>query len=49
MPAFFRKKNRPSQKTVMKDRQVASRRVHIERAISLAKIFKNSQTAYEQH
>ena len=40
IPTFFRKKNRLSNKTVKADRQIASKRVHIERVIGLAKTFK---------
>jgi len=40
IPAFFRKKNRLSQATVMKDRKIASKRVHVERSIGLAKTYK---------
>jgi hypothetical protein len=40
IPTFFRKRNRFSQKTVMRDRKIASKRVHVERAIGLAKTFK---------
>jgi hypothetical protein len=40
IPTFFLKRNRFSQKTVMRDRKIASKRVHVERAIGLAKTFK---------
>jgi len=40
MPHFFQKKNRLSNATVLKDRKVASKRVHIERVIGLAKTYK---------
>ena len=40
MPTFFKKKNRMSTATVMKDRKIASKRVHIERIIGLAKTYK---------
>lgn len=40
IPSFFKKKNRLSYETVLKDRKVASKRVHIERVIGLAKTFK---------
>ncbi|XP_048255705.1 uncharacterized protein LOC124115319 [Haliotis rufescens] len=40
MPTFFSKKNRMSGKTVMRDRKISSKRVHIERIIGLAKTFK---------
>ena len=40
MPHFFKKKNRMSNDTVLKDRKVASKRVHIERVIGLAKTYK---------
>ncbi len=37
---FFRKKNRMSGASVMKDREGASKRVHVERVIGLAKTYK---------
>lgn len=40
IPTFFSKKNRLSGNTVMNDRKIASKRVHIERIIGLAKTFK---------
>ena len=40
IPTFFKRKNRLSHNTVMKDRRIASKRVHIERIIGLAKTFK---------
>ncbi|XP_076109162.1 uncharacterized protein LOC143078039 [Mytilus galloprovincialis] len=40
IPTFFRKKNRMTCKSVMKDRKISSKRVHIERIIGLAKTFK---------
>lgn len=40
IPTFFSKKNRLSSSTVLKDRKIASKRVHIERIIGLAKTFK---------
>ena len=40
IPSFFRKKNRLSGKTVISDRKIASKRVHIERIIGLAKTYK---------
>lgn len=40
IPTFFRKKNRMSASTVLKDRRIASKRVHVERIIGLAKTFK---------
>lgn len=40
MPSFFHKKNRLSGGTVLKDRKIASKRVHIERLIGLAKTYK---------
>ena len=39
-PEFFKKKNRLSNETVLKDRKIASERIHIERIIGLAKTFK---------
>ena len=43
IPSFFKKKNRLSGETVMSDRKIASKRVHIERIIGLAKTFKMLQ------
>ena len=40
IPAFFKKQNRMSHDTVMKDRKIASKRAHIERVIGLGKSFK---------
>ncbi|CAC5413894.1 unnamed protein product [Mytilus coruscus] len=40
IPTFFRKKNRMTCKSVMKDRKISSKRVHIERIKWLAKTFK---------
>ncbi len=40
IPTFFRKKNRMSGATVMRDRKVSSKRVHVERVIGLAKTYK---------
>lgn len=40
IPTFFKKKNRMTGETVMKDRKIASKRVHIERIIGLAKTYK---------
>lgn len=40
VPTFFKKKNRMSGKIVMKDRQISSKRVHIERLIGLGKTYK---------
>ena len=40
IPTFFKKTNRLSGKVVMKDRKIASKRVHIERIIGLGKTFK---------
>ena len=40
IPTFFKKKNRMSNETVIKDRKIASKRVHIERIIGLAKTYK---------
>ena len=37
---FFKKKNRMSNMAVIKDRKKASKRVHVERAIGLAKTYK---------
>ena len=40
IPTFFRKKNRMTGKTVLKDRAISSKRVHIERIIGLVKTYK---------
>lgn len=40
IPTFFKKKNRISGDIVMKDRKIASKRVHIERLIGLAKTYQ---------
>lgn len=40
IPTFFRKRNRMDSKTVLRDRRIASKRVHIERIIGLAKTYK---------
>lgn len=40
IPTFFKKKNRMSGDTVRNDRKIASKRVHIERIIGLAKTYK---------
>lgn len=40
IPEFFKKKNRMSGQAVAKDRKIASKRVHVERIIGLAKTFK---------
>ena len=40
IPTFFKKKNRLSNATVLKDRKIARKRVHIERVIGLAKTYK---------
>ena len=40
IPTFFRKKNRMSGKTVVKDRKISSKRVHVERIIGLGKTYK---------
>ena len=40
IPTFFHKKNRLSGGTVMKDRKIASKRVHVERIIGLSKTYK---------
>lgn len=40
IPTFFRKINRLSGATVLRDRKIASKRVHIERVIGLAKTYK---------
>jgi len=40
VPTFFRKRNRFGHRTVIRDRKIASKRVHVERAIGLAKTYK---------
>ena len=40
VPAFFKKKNKIKAKTVVSDRKLASKRVHIERIIGLGKTYK---------
>ena len=40
IPTFMRKKNRLSGMTVIKDKKIASKRIHIERLIGLAKTYK---------
>lgn len=40
IPTFFRKKNRMSGETVVRDRKISSKRVHIERIIGLGKTYK---------
>ncbi len=40
IPSFFKKKNRMSGQMIMNDRKIASKRVHIERIIGLAKTYK---------
>ena len=40
IPAFFKKQNRINSSTVVSDRKLASKRVHIERLIGLAKTYK---------
>jgi hypothetical protein len=35
IPTFFRKRNRMDSKTVLRDRRIASKRVHVERIIGL--------------
>ena len=40
IPTFFKKKNRISNHTVLRDIKISSKRVHIERLIGLAKTFK---------
>ena len=40
IPAFFKKQNRICSSTVVSDRKLASKRVHIERIIGLAKTYK---------
>ena len=39
IPTLFRKKNRMSAGTVLKERKIASKRVHVERIIGLAKTY----------
>ena len=40
IPTFFRKKNKMSGETVIRDRKISSKRVHVERIIGLAKTYK---------
>lgn len=40
IPTFFKKKNRMGGKSVLHDRKIASKRVHVERIIGLAKTYK---------
>lgn len=40
IPTFFKKKNRMNGQTVLRDRRISSKRVHIERIIGLAKTMK---------
>ena len=40
IPTFFSKKNQMTGKSVLRDRKIASKRVHVERFIGLAKTFK---------
>ena len=40
IPTFFRKKNRLTSKSVLRDRRILSKRVHVERIIGTAKTFK---------
>lgn len=40
IPTFFRKKNRLAGETVLKDRRIASKRVHVERVIGCAKTYR---------
>lgn len=40
IPTFLKKKNRMSYSTIIEDRKISSKRVHIERIIGLAKTFK---------
>ena len=44
IPTFFRKKNRLSGAAVCKDQKIASKRVHIERIIGLAKTYRTLST-----
>ena len=44
IPTFVKKNNRLSNKAVMHDRKVASKRVHVERVIGLAKTYKILKT-----
>ena len=49
IPTFFRKKNRISSQTVLKDRKLASKRVHVERITGLAKTFKILTSPLSKH
>ncbi|XP_061167395.1 uncharacterized protein LOC133176262 [Saccostrea echinata] len=44
IPSFFKKQNRMSGKTVLRDRKISSKRVHIERLIGLGKTYKILKT-----
>ncbi|XP_062587737.1 uncharacterized protein LOC134249389 [Saccostrea cucullata] len=44
IPSFFKQKNRMSGKTVLRDRKISSKRVHIERLIGLGKTYKILKT-----
>ncbi len=44
IPTFFKRKNKMSGKTVLHDRKISSKRVHIERLIGLGKTYKILQT-----
>ena len=40
IPTFFKKRNRISGTTLLRDRKVSSKRVHIERIVGLGKTYK---------
>ena len=40
IPTFFKKKNRLHPLTVIRDRSISSKRVHVERIIGMAKVYK---------
>ena len=40
IPTFFKKRNKMAGKTVLRDRKISSKRVHIERIIGLGKTYK---------
>ncbi|CAM1313229.1 Uncharacterised protein r2_g2364 [Pycnogonum litorale] len=48
IPSFFTKKNRMTGGTVIRDRKIASKRVHIERLIGQAKNFQILQKPLNQ-
>jgi hypothetical protein len=43
-PTFFRKRNQFTTKSITRDKKIASKRVHVERLIGLAKTYKIMST-----